>query len=498
MTIQMTMFAVLLMFHLFYNRTEMKVMKNIKPVLIKVEEEQLSHNEINRELNICFNKQSTKSNYVQQWNKYFSRISQKKSDEKIKVEPYFGIEAMDAYIGKRHILDYGGGLHVSLGVLGTFIGLAYGLTGLDPTASAEVLQDGIGSLITNMKTAFYTSLLGVGLSIVWTFVDRGVSKRTENNIEWHSNQLMFLLDVDDEEVFLNRLEKISQQQADQLKTILIDALEDAMNPFVQTVQNGNESMQSSFNTMQQQLEAQSKVAEEHLAITKNQGSEVSDKLVNEIKEETSESIAQFIDVMKTSKESQESMVQAVQQVVTTLEQASATQEQLTTKTDQMLGTFDSLAASMEGTHEKYDQTFDNLNTLTEMIQEMQTTQNDLLPQLSKWNEEVVNMLEGFTDLSSKQYEEMTSQLAFSNEQWEKTAEDFKATRETLNDSLKEFTSNIESGVTSTFQLFDKELESVVKHFKSMSDAYIESQEDMTDALFTFTEKMKEQRVEVES
>src|SRR5699024_3822216 len=237
---------------------------------------------------------------------------------------------------------------------------------------------------------------------------------------------------------------------------------------------------SSFNTMQQQLETQSKVAEEHLAITKNQGSEVSHKLVNEIKEETGESIAQFIEVMKTSKESQESMVQAVQQVVTRLEHASANQEQLTTKTDQMLGTFDSLAESMEGTYEKYDQTFDNLNTLTELIQEMQMTQNDLLPPLSRWNEEFVNMLEGFTDLSSKQYEEMTSQLAFSNEQWEKTSENFEATRETLNESLPEFSSNIESGVTSTFQLFDKELASVVKHFKSMSDAYIESQEEMTE------------------
>lgn len=476
----------------------MDAMNKIRPILNQVEEEQLSHSEINSMLNKNFSKLSSKSNYVQQWKKYFSRISQKKSDEKIKVEPYFGIDVLDSLVAKRHILDYGGGLHVSLGVLGTFLGLSLGLMELDPTQNAEELQAGIGGLIINMKTAFFTSLVGVILSIIWIWIDRGMSKSIEESIEWHSNQLMFLLDVDDEEVFLNRLEKISQQQADQLKTILTDALEDAMNPFVQTVQNGNESMQSSFNTMQQQLEAQSKVAEEHLAITKNQGSEVSDKLVNEIKEETSESIAQFIDVMKTSKESQESMVQAVQQVVTTLEQASATQEQLTTKTDQMLGTFDSLAASMEGTHEKYDQTFDNLNTLTEMIQEMQTTQNDLLPQLSKWNEEVVNMLEGFTDLSGKQYEEMTSQLAFSNEQWEKTAEDFKATRETLNESLKEFTSNIESGVTSTFQLFDKELESVVKHFKSMSDAYIESQEDMTDALFTFTEKLKEQRVEIES
>ncbi len=113
------------------------------------------------------------------------------------------------HLGYRSILDSGAGTSVSLGVLGTFIGLSVGLADLN-VGDTDALRTGIDGLLSGMKVAFYTSVFGVLLSLLWTFYDKGISSRLESHIDWHAEKLDFLLNTDDEELFLNRLEKISR------------------------------------------------------------------------------------------------------------------------------------------------------------------------------------------------------------------------------------------------------------------------------------------------
>lgn len=63
-------------------------------------------------------------------------------------------------------------LLVGLGILGTFVGLSIGVMGLKDQGSAEAIQAGIQSLLDSMSTAFVTSVLGMGGSIVLTIVHR--------------------------------------------------------------------------------------------------------------------------------------------------------------------------------------------------------------------------------------------------------------------------------------------------------------------------------------
>lgn len=63
-------------------------------------------------------------------------------------------------------------LMVGVGILGTFVGLSIGVMGLKDQGSAEAIQAGIQSLLDSMSTAFVTSVLGMGGSIVLTFVHR--------------------------------------------------------------------------------------------------------------------------------------------------------------------------------------------------------------------------------------------------------------------------------------------------------------------------------------
>lgn len=68
-------------------------------------------------------------------------------------------------------------LIMSMGILGTFVGIFIGLIGFnthDLLSSVPMLLDGL-------KTAFYTSIVGMGLAIALSVYQKGRSKATENN-----------------------------------------------------------------------------------------------------------------------------------------------------------------------------------------------------------------------------------------------------------------------------------------------------------------------------
>lgn len=57
---------------------------------------------------------------------------------------------------------------VGLGILGTFVGLAFGISGIKTTEGTEQLARSIDGLMGGMSTAFVTSIWGMGLSILFT------------------------------------------------------------------------------------------------------------------------------------------------------------------------------------------------------------------------------------------------------------------------------------------------------------------------------------------
>lgn len=73
------------------------------------------------------------------------------------------------------------GMMTSLGVLGTFIGLVQGVSGLDvATSDITVLQGSIAALLGGMSSAFSTSIAGVVCAVVFQLVRRiNMSRATD-------------------------------------------------------------------------------------------------------------------------------------------------------------------------------------------------------------------------------------------------------------------------------------------------------------------------------
>ncbi len=71
---------------------------------------------------------------------------------------------------------------MSTGVLGTFVGIFVGLMGFDTRA----LQDSVPLLLDGLKTAFYTSIMGMGLAIALSIIQRarGIKSSQDANIDY--------------------------------------------------------------------------------------------------------------------------------------------------------------------------------------------------------------------------------------------------------------------------------------------------------------------------
>lgn len=117
-----------------------------------------------------------------------------------------------------------------LGILGTFIGLVWGLRefGLDST---EEMQMGVKTMMSGITIAFKTSVWGIGLSIVLSFI----INQTFASVKKNYYNLLDILDelfiLHTEEDYLKEIRDISTQQLTQLKNLsddLVEPMEQAM------------------------------------------------------------------------------------------------------------------------------------------------------------------------------------------------------------------------------------------------------------------------------
>ncbi len=87
------------------------------------------------------------------------------------VEDYITDEAVIYSVGHAQLADVIPSLLTSLGILGTFIGLMRGLSGLDMSDAAKTM-DSIPQMIGGMTFAFMTSIAGISCSLLFNMLNR--------------------------------------------------------------------------------------------------------------------------------------------------------------------------------------------------------------------------------------------------------------------------------------------------------------------------------------
>ena len=98
------------------------------------------------------------------------------------VEDYINTRTVTKIPGNGSLSELIPSLLTSLGILGTFIGLTRGLTGLDMT-DANTLMNGIPILLDGMKAAFGTSVAGISCSLIFSMLNRALQGNSYRAID---------------------------------------------------------------------------------------------------------------------------------------------------------------------------------------------------------------------------------------------------------------------------------------------------------------------------
>ncbi len=105
----------------------------------------------------------------------------RKSNSPADIGDYIGEYEINNYTHRR-LLELVPDILTSLGILGTFVGLVWGLRGFDPV-SYEAMTGSISSLIDGIKVAFVTSIYGLSLSMAFSFWLRGSSGAVSESLD---------------------------------------------------------------------------------------------------------------------------------------------------------------------------------------------------------------------------------------------------------------------------------------------------------------------------
>lgn len=101
-----------------------------------------------------------------------------RSEGEVSVSAYFNEQLLDS-VGEAYFNQALPGIFTGLGILGTFIGLSFGLMSFNGN-DIFTISDNVGPLLEGMKVAFHTSVYGMIFSLVFNFIYRGIQAEAYN------------------------------------------------------------------------------------------------------------------------------------------------------------------------------------------------------------------------------------------------------------------------------------------------------------------------------
>ena len=145
---------------------------------------------------------------------------------------FFNIDSVaQAHKLNLKMIDSASGTLVGLGLLGTFLGLTWGIHDFD-SSNSENIQSSIQSLLGGMGTAFSTSLAGMLLSIIYTCFDKMWRNRLHRSLN-------VLTDRIDAKYYIDDVELIKHNQQIMLDSLLANMRDEANEKLTYINEEGN-------------------------------------------------------------------------------------------------------------------------------------------------------------------------------------------------------------------------------------------------------------------
>lgn len=159
------------------------------------------------------------------------------------IEIFSEFSTCSAYKINLRQLDTFAGTLVGLGLLGTFLGLTIGIDGFDST-STQNIQKSIKTLLDGMGTAFNTSLIGMFLSMIYSFIDKYWRNILSRHLCTMTNKLDSLYYIDDRTLDDLNEQALAKSMADTMKVVVENEIRSIVSTLNEKLTYSNESGES--------------------------------------------------------------------------------------------------------------------------------------------------------------------------------------------------------------------------------------------------------------
>ena len=411
-----------------------------------------------------------------------------------------------------------GGIFTGLGILGTFAGLTYGLSGVNMTSGdIETLKNGIAKLLSGVESAFVTSLVGIFCAIIYSIAHHLLMKNFQGNVKSLAEKLDEIFPRRSAEDWLAKSCKITDDQTNSIKEIgeavtqaIYEGLDeklseavDKLDPLVEKICEAIENLGAGGT------DTVGEIFSDRVGAQMDRFSVALDKFTNSIDEKlkNASEISKLMNeqMLTTLKELSETLNQ---QTKTSAEERNADYKKFSDTMESLISNLTDVSEKVKIQQENSANDFENLvkNLLDKQrtsAENFETTVNSLLEDLKNFAQQQKDYLGKTADTNAMQISEAVKAFRTIVDNHNETAqrtfiqiqkllsrtEDFLQNMEVASTSLKQAAEPVQQ---STLQL-TRNLEETSAQMKNLSAANQTTRQnlfDLTTHLSTFVSNFK--------
>ena len=361
------------------------------------------------------------------------------------VEDYINDDTVTHGPGNATLAELIPGLLTSLGILGTFMGMMRGLSGLD-FSNSDAIIEGIPVLLDGMKFAFGTSVAGVSCSIAFNMLNRilqGSSYRAIDDFVECFTTLAMQRPLD------NDVQLICQNQdsnhmlsglTEVLPVTVEDSITRAMTPVAAAMDNFL------------------------VGATRAQVDGVGRIVSNCVHQMNMSLNDQFVELGRTMTEINQHQQMTMDHVYQSMSAANAIMgdvQQLHSVSSDILERFEHYVSEL-GEARQRDEGFEtSASALLEMMQEMNAEQQKLLHQVSASHQQLLSSMNSFTADAEKAMTRMNHNASVTSEHLDQVAASMSGAGQELSNGCQSFVQSVVGGLSEALGAFEKNMNTLV-------------------------------------
>ncbi len=347
------------------------------------------------------------------------------------------------------------GLMVSLGFLGTLIGITSGLRGFD-LSNSEAVMAAIRQLVPGMQYAFLTSIVGVIGSIAATLLIRIANGSALNALEGFYAAMSRHAGVQS----VDPLTQLAIYQQEQ--TSLIQAMaQDITGPMTDRLAA---AIDKSIAPVKRSLD-------DFINFTTRDQMRAIDTMVQRFMAAMNETLNHQFTELGATIESTNRISAGLQQGITTtvngLRHMSTDLVQVQRLTEGMLGKFDDYMTKLNASYQMVDEGYARIAANVEHLEIIARQQNGYLQSVGKLQTEIVKAMDTFQGSADAFMTRFSGDIADTKASMSSVAKELKAGADALADSQKKLISGINRDMDRTYNQFFENTNKAVEQFAWM-------------------------------